>query len=518
MPGTIKASALMKRILFPLPLILLASLVMLITVPVTAREFTVMTHNVNNFFDLDGVAKFSQFDQGPGRSYNNKILFGKIRNMVAMLQASTNGQGPDVIAFQEFEYDFTPDSTVTDYAQFLAKYAHTTAEKMLTEDFSSEIAGLPVEALVLKQMEDVGLRGYHIARLPDSISNPRREKPHMNIVFSRFRVTDVQAFPAVDAREVLEVTLDVEGQPLTLFVNHWKSNRGGVEQSEQARLQNAQVLRERVDQALAKDPSADLIVLGDFNSQYNQTQVHRSIHESGINDILGSQGNEVALIEDDKVDLYNLWYELPREERKSDYFDDTWGTLMHMILSRGLYDYKGIQYVDNSFEVVAIPDLTVERRWGLPKDPHMGGEYGGGVSDHLPLMARFRTVEEGDASRFLKLENPGREQLADAEPLRVPFDEVALRNPLTAQTLNYISDDDLPEYYGEVFEVRAEAAGEGKVKVGNTTFEVFSHNRALRNQIRRMSPGTPMHFYGVLGEYNGKKQFVISDYSWLLDN
>ena len=39
----------------------------------------------------------------------------------------------------------------------------------------------------------------------------------------------------------------------------------------------------------------DLVVAGDLNSHYNQKQRYREMRTTGINDILGSQGNELAV-------------------------------------------------------------------------------------------------------------------------------------------------------------------------------------------------------------------------------
>ena len=67
---------------------------------------------------------------------------------------------------------------------------------------------------------------------------------------------------------------------------------------------------------------------------------------TGLNDVLRSQGNELA-VRGPQRDLYNLWFELPAPERGSDTYRGEWGTLMHLIISRGLYDFRGVQYVDN---------------------------------------------------------------------------------------------------------------------------------------------------------------------------
>ena len=52
---------------------------------------------------------------------------------------------------------------------------------------------------------------------------------------------------------------------------------------------------------------------------------------TGINDVLGyQQETSYGFTPDSK--LYNLWHELPAEQRGSDAWKGKWGTLMHILL------------------------------------------------------------------------------------------------------------------------------------------------------------------------------------------
>lgn len=88
-----------------------------------------------------------------------------------------------------------------------------------------------------------------------------------------------------------------------------------------SRRANATTLRTRLDELLATDPNADFIVAGDLNSHYNQKQRYRAMGTTAINDVLGSQGNELNLRGKDR-DLYNLWFELPSDQRGSDIYKE----------------------------------------------------------------------------------------------------------------------------------------------------------------------------------------------------
>ena len=77
-------------------------------------------------------------------------------------------------------------------------------------------------------------------------------------------------------------------------------------------------------------------------------------------------------------DLYNLWFELPVEQRYSEVWRGRRGTLMHLLVTRGLYDAAGISYVDGSFNKLCVPGLNADA-FGRPLKWNFAGETGGGV-------------------------------------------------------------------------------------------------------------------------------------------
>jgi hypothetical protein len=92
----------------------------------------------------------------------------------------------------------------------------------------------------------------------------------------------------------LETTILVNGNNFTLFNNHWKSGASSPEM-ELHRIQNAEVLRNRIDELVREDPKIDLLVGGDLNSHYNQSVVYKEeMKETGINDRLLSSEIEPA--------------------------------------------------------------------------------------------------------------------------------------------------------------------------------------------------------------------------------
>ena len=479
-----------------------------------ARPFTVVAYNVENLFDLDGKAGYEDYQPA---KYTRAHALTKLQNIARVVAQFESGRGPDVLLLCELEVDATPGPKAPDYAAILARYSGVKLTDMLGARFDREIGDLPSEALLLKAFTDAGVTGYRVVVGESVTASPSERKQEIKCaVFTRFPVKAARSHPTTNARAILEVQVDVDGAPLYLFANHWKSGASDPE-SEPTRAANAKTLRTRLDEILRGDPNADIIIGGDLNSQYNQKQRYPKMKTTAINDVLGSQGNELAVRQPERP-LYNLWYELPAEQRGSDTYRGEWGTLIHLLISRGLYDYRGVQYVDNSFTVAKFPGLNIDAS-GVPVRWTFDGRAGAGFSDHLPVAARFVTVTEGRADRYLSLRNPsdGKATAAAAVKIdhaKVDLTRVALRNDAIAAGVSIRTN----EYKGKIFRVEGPVAPGGRlaVKFRGETYDVWSYDETLRNQLRAAHPeGSTLRFYGELGLFRERWQFVIQDASWV---
>lgn len=486
-----------------------------------AREFSVLTYNVENLFDADKVAIFDEYEEsGAPDAYNPAKMLRKIKTIASVLKTFNDGAGPEVVCFNEIEIDFTPDTSAPDHAAVLEKYRGTTVDKMLTTELNDEIRGLPAEVLLLKYLEDNGLTGYRVvagADQPDltAIGSTDREthrKAQKNALFTKFPVLETRSHPTPDARDILEVKLDVDGHPLTVFVNHWKSRASDLA-AENSRRFNAKTLRDRLEEIFKADPAADVLLAGDFNSHYNQSQAFPFLGRTGVNDILGSQGDEMKTALAKDLSLYNLWYELPRRERYSDEFKGVWGTLMQKIVTPGLYDQNGVQYVDNSFTVVRLDGINRHTELGLPWRWSNAGD-GSGASDHFPIAARFRTVDTADPSARLTPDNPGREDAGD-EPLRVGYEKL---NPQRVAAFTPQVARSAASHVGEIFRVRAMVTGLRPltVEADGAPYLLWSQDEDLLKRMRSYEKGDKVEFLGELGLHKGKWQFIVHDPAWLL--
>jgi endonuclease/exonuclease/phosphatase family metal-dependent hydrolase len=479
-----------------------------------ARPFTVMAYNVENLFDLDGKAGFEDYLPS---NYTRAHVLTKLQNTARVIARFEDGRGPDVLILNELEVDLTPSATPLNVSAVLKRYAKMRIEDMLGARFDAAIADLPSEVLLAKALADLGISDYHVVigdNGPEAEAGRRLEQK--NAIFTRLPVRAVRSHPTANARAILEVELELDGARFYVFANHWKSGASDPT-SEPTRIANAQTLRSRLDVILAADPDADIILGGDFNSQYNQKQRYPAMKTTALNDVLRSRGNELAIRKEPR-DLYNLWYELPAAERGSDVFRGEWGTLMHLMVARGLYDYRGVQYIDNSFGVARFNGLNADAM-GLPVRWSFDGPAGRGFSDHFPVFARFTVVKDGRTDRMLALKNPSVEVPGPALAVKIGYARLDLEKlAVKAGEIPAGASIRSDAYLGKIFRVEGVVVGGSRLGVvfRGEIYDVWSHDEALRNRLRAAHPeGSTLRLYGELGSFRGRWQFVVQDPSWV---
>jgi len=197
-------------------------------------------------------------------------------------------------------------------------------------------------------------------------------------------------------RNILEVEINVHGESLWIFVNHWKSRAyHGVESK---RVKYAKVLKKRLD---VMSKSKPYIVLGDFNTDYDahlglEKKLDDTNGRTGLHHIMNIAKDDRLVTEIDMLQgfsgyHYTLWKELVLEQRWNTKFYGKKGTADHIILAPSLFDKQGIDYVNNSFKVFRKVYLFTKRgyinRWQYKQGKHRGKGY----SDHLPIYASFDT-------------------------------------------------------------------------------------------------------------------------------
>jgi len=225
-------------------------------------------------------------------------------------------------------------------------------------------------------------------------------------LLSRFPVTRWQGFGAGNSeserRTILEADVDCGGTMFKLFVNHWPAKT----HSESQRLAMAQALAKRIAQLPRQ---TDYAIIGDLNSDYDEW---RKFHTEGLDDTRGMTGlNNVLktvhggpanfssfvikqeMTGADSIMHYDLWLELPEEQRWSMKYHEMLRTPDHFLLPPAMFDSTGISYLDKSFEVFTWNGALLRNnepfRWQMRGFGQRRFHAGEGYSDHFPIRACF---------------------------------------------------------------------------------------------------------------------------------
>jgi hypothetical protein len=221
---------------------------------------------------------------------------------------------------------------------------------------------------------------------------------------------------------------------------------------------------------------------------------------NGINDVLGSSGVESFI----GNDLYNLWFELPPQERYSEVWRGHRGTLMHLLISQGLYDEAGVSYVDSSFDKLLLPGVNADAL-GRPLSWHFAGRSGGGYSDHLPVYAQFHT------KRFVKKAPFSRGDDAPDDEIPLRYDDGADLGLPDGEVLTGLSVDALAPYVGRLFRIQTEVVSidPAQVRLADEIWPVYIPDRQLYAAFRQKGNGAILPLVVRPGFWKGKRQFIV---------
>ncbi|QKF92375.1 endonuclease/exonuclease/phosphatase family protein [Campylobacter sp. CCUG 57310] len=172
--------------------------------------------------------------------------------------------------------------------------------------------------------------------------------------------TQIFKVPNVKTRDIVMVDFELDGEVFSVYVNHMPAQKNS--------LKSRQAAFRTLKNAIQEDKNA--ILLGDFNTPYGE--------KSLLNDILISR------------QMSDLWEFLPKDER---YSHINLSPIDHVVMSKSMFDKRGIEYVYGSFEVIKPLNFANSK-------PKFGEKIAGLNSDHFPL--RFKISIGKKANEFTK--------------------------------------------------------------------------------------------------------------------
>ncbi len=176
-------------------------------------------------------------------------------------------------------------------------------------------------------------------------------------------------------RSQLVVTGLLDGEEVSIVVNHWPSRRGGEKKSRPKRNAAGDLGRQIVDSLLSINKDAKIMFVGDLNDD----PVNPSVLEH-----LGAKGKQSDLKDND---LFNPMFKMYKDGVGSLAYRDNWNLFDQVIVSQGLLgkDYSTYKFYKARVLNKSFLKQKEGRYKGYPYRTFSGGVYIGGYSDHFPV-------------------------------------------------------------------------------------------------------------------------------------
>jgi endonuclease/exonuclease/phosphatase family metal-dependent hydrolase len=327
----------MLRTVFSLALF--AATFLLLGSPSFGEEFYIASWNVENLFDLDddpAVELDEEFTPTAPKRWTADRLERKLGNLAHVIKKMNNERGPDVLGVCEVENRKVVEMLVEKLAPLGRKY------EIVHQDSPSD-------------------RGIDCALIYDA--------NHFGLADSGFHFVDAEK-----TRDIVEAKLRHTGTDLFVFINHWPSRNN----DEQQRIKAASVLRTRLDEILAADAMADIVLVGDFNDEPDNVS---------IKDHLRAAASDTDL---PAGSLFDTTAAIRAANQGTFVWNDQWQLIDHVIVSPGLLDESGFRWKRGSSQRVEFPELFFQPNLpgAIPRPSRSYSDnnfHRAGFSDHLPV-------------------------------------------------------------------------------------------------------------------------------------
>ncbi len=207
---------------------------------------------------------------------------------------------------------------------------------------------------------------------PSFVYNPNYFKVTKSVSYRVVLPTD-STHPT---RDILAVSGNFYGDPLTVLVNHWPSRRGGEEASRPNRNAAALVARRIADSVMKNNPNAKVVFMGDFNDDPVNVCIKDNI--GTYNDYKKPEPNK----------FFNPMYKPFKEGTGTLAWQDSWNLFDQIIVSPNCAkgDFKTWEYHD--VRIFNKPFLRSDfgNFKGYPFRTFSGSQYTAGYSDHFPVF------------------------------------------------------------------------------------------------------------------------------------
>ncbi len=310
------------------------------------NTIAVAFYNCENFFDtLDNPQKNDdEFTPHGKYRYTKKIYLQKLHNIATVINSMEGGEGPAVIGLAEVENT----NVLNDL---------TRQPELARRSYKYEWA------------DGSDPRGINVALM----YNPLQFK----VIKTEALQIDLSSISAnSNTRDILHVFGVLAGDSVHIFVSHWPSRRGDADESTAKRERAAIVEKNAVKQILLKNPSAKIMLMGDFND---------NPADKSIAQILDAKTEPSAV---KKNELYNPWADIYKTGAGTETYKHSWNLFDQVIISGAFLQNKNHKLHYNKAEIYK-PDFIIDHYKGHEGEPHrsfVGTYWINGYSDHFPVI------------------------------------------------------------------------------------------------------------------------------------
>ena len=162
-----------------------------------------------------------------------------------------------------------------------------------------------------------------------------------------------------------------DGSIIHVMQVHAPSRRGGTIATTPLRRDAAFFVRWMADSILVTDPTANILIMGDFNDTPADPALYDVLRAMPPNDNPSCDS------------LYNLTWTLHDKSYGTYFFQGGWNMLDHIIVSGAMLNgLSGIKLPPSA--TIYSPEWLKDKE-GHPRRTYLGDFYQGGISDHFPL-------------------------------------------------------------------------------------------------------------------------------------
>lgn len=312
------------------------------------NNFRVLFYNVENLFDIhdDPLKDDNDFLPDGFMRWNEWKYREKLKSITKVITAVGGMYSPALVGLCEIENDSV-------------LYDLTKRSALSVQGYDFLITNSPDE------------RGIDVALLYQQHQFKLIEHTEYEIKFRDERIRPTRNILHAVGTLANNDTLDV-------FVSHFPSRTSGKLETEQARIESAQILKNRTDSILSIRTKPNLVIMGDFNDEPEDKSLLNVLKANQINKEITSNK------------LYNLSFLNEKDSEYGTYkYQGVWSVIDQLIVNGRLLNNDNSTYVKEGKAYIYSESFLLEKDkkyYGTkPFRTNIGPRYNGGFSDHLPV-------------------------------------------------------------------------------------------------------------------------------------